>query len=177
MWPRHHALYVVKRPDGRKYRRNCKHLRVKYQVRTNHYNATKTQGGTSKGGKGDGVAQNKDLQQATPPEEGTDVGGDVQPEHEVTQNEDQQQESLTEEEDDVAGERQSVPKDQTEEVAGERQSVPKDQTEKEDEVAGERQSVPIDQQAQEPKSVVNKEPGRPKRAVKPPQRYTDYVKP
>eukprot|EP00731_Ephydatia_muelleri_P007571 Em0003g1819a len=170
----------MKRPDGRKYRRNCKHLRVKYQVRTNHYNATKTQGGTSKGGKGDGVAQNKDLQQATPPEEGTDVGGDVQPEHEVTQNEDQQQESLTEEEDDVAGERQSVPKDQTEEedeVAGERQSVPKDQTEKEDEVAGERQSVPIDQQAQEPKSVVNKEPGRPKRAVKPPQRYTDYVKP
>ena len=108
------------------------------------------------------MAQNKDLQQATPPEEGTDVGGDVQPEHEVTQNEDQQQESLTEEEDDVAGERQSVPKDQTEE---------------EDEVAGERQSVPIDQQAQEPESVVNKEPGRPKRAVKPPQRYTDYVKP
>ena len=162
MWPRHHALYVVKRPDGRKYRRNRKHLRVKYQVRTNHYNATKTQGGTSKGGKGDGVAQNKDLQQATPPEEGTDVGGDVQPEHEVTQNEDQQQESLTEQEDDVAGERQSVPKDQTEE---------------EDEVAGERQSVPIDQQAQEPESVVNKEPGRPKRAVKPPQRYTDYVKP
>ena len=46
------------------------------------------------------------IQQATPTEEGTDVGGDVQPEHEVTQNEDQQQESLTEEEDDAAGERQ-----------------------------------------------------------------------
>eukprot|EP00731_Ephydatia_muelleri_P019270 Em0012g95a len=88
---------VVKRPDGRKYRRNCKHLRAKYQVRNNHYNATKTQGETSKGGKGDGMVQNKDLQQATPTEEGTDVGGDVQPEHEITQNEDQQQESLTEE--------------------------------------------------------------------------------
>eukprot|EP00731_Ephydatia_muelleri_P033110 Em0025g66a len=50
---------------------------VKYQVRNDHYNATKHK-------------------------EGTDVGGDVQPEHEVTQNEDQQQESLTEEEDDVA---------------------------------------------------------------------------
>ena len=53
--------YVVKRPDGRKYLRNHKHLRVKYQVRTNHYNATKTHGETSKGGKGDGMVQNKDL--------------------------------------------------------------------------------------------------------------------
>ncbi|KAL5496414.1 hypothetical protein EMCRGX_G012692 [Ephydatia muelleri] len=47
--------YVVKRPDGRKYRRNRKHLRAKYQVRNNHYNATKTQGETSKGRKDDGV--------------------------------------------------------------------------------------------------------------------------
>eukprot|EP00731_Ephydatia_muelleri_P007912 Em0004g250a len=48
--------YVVKRPDGRKYRRNnSKHLRAKYQVRNNHYNATKTQGETSKGRKNDGV--------------------------------------------------------------------------------------------------------------------------
>ena len=78
--------YVVKRPDGRKYRRNRKHLRAKYQVRNNHYNATKTQGETSKGGTEDGVVQNKDLQQATPTEEGTDMGGDVQPEHEVSQN-------------------------------------------------------------------------------------------
>ena len=64
---------VVKRPDGRKYRRNHKHLRAKYQVRNNHYNATKTQGETSQGGTEDGVVQNKDLQQATPTEEGTDV--------------------------------------------------------------------------------------------------------
>ena len=78
--------YVVKRPDERKYRRNRKHLRAKYQVRNNHYNATKTQGETSKGGTEDGVVQNKDLQQATPTEEGTDMGGDVQPEHEVSQN-------------------------------------------------------------------------------------------
>ena len=78
--------YVVKRPDGRKYRRNRKHLRAKYQVRNNPYNATKTQGETSKGGTEDGVVQNKDLQQATPTEEGTDMGGDVQPEHEVSQN-------------------------------------------------------------------------------------------
>ena len=85
----------------------------KNQVRNNHYNAKKkTQGETSKGGKGDGMVQNKDLKQATPTKEGTDMGGDVQPEHKVTQNEDQQQESLTEEEDDVTGERQSVPKDQ-----------------------------------------------------------------
>ena len=41
----------------------------------------------------------------------------------------------------------------------------------EKDVESEMQSVPKVQQAQE-----NKEPGRPKRAMKPPQRYMDYVK-
>ena len=51
--------------------------------------------------------QNKDPQQATSTEEeDTDVGGEVQPEPEMTQNEDPQQESPTEE--DVASEMQSV---------------------------------------------------------------------
>ena len=98
--------YVVKRPDGRKYRRNRKHLRAKYQARNNHYNATKTQGETSQGGTEDGVVQNKDLQQATPTEEGTDVMCS--------------------------------------------------------------QSTRYQKRCQ---------PGRPKRTMKPPQRYTDYVKP
>ena len=36
------------------------------------------------------------------------------------------------------------------------------------------QLVPKDQQSQE--NIVNKEPGRLKRAMKPPQRYMDFVK-
>eukprot|EP00731_Ephydatia_muelleri_P009758 Em0005g344a len=80
---------------------------VKYQVRNDHYNATKHKVKPALEEKGMEWYRTKIyIQQATPTEEGTDVGGDVQPEHEVTQNEDQQQESLTEEEDDVAGERQ-----------------------------------------------------------------------
>ena len=47
-------------------------------------------------------------------------------------------------------------------------------TEEEHNVANEMQLVPKDHQAQ--KHIVNKEPGRPKRAMKPPQRYMDFVK-
>ena len=64
--------YVVRRPDGRKYRRNRKHLRARIQLRNNHYNATtptETQRETSKGGKGGGAVQNKDPHQPTSKEE------------------------------------------------------------------------------------------------------------
>ena len=128
--------YVVRRPDGRMYRRNRKHLRAKTQARNNDHKATTQTETQSEGERGDGAVQNKDPQQETSTEEeDTDVR-EVQPEPEVAQNEDQQQEGQTEED-----------------------------------VESETQSGPNVQQAQE-----NKEPGRPKRAMKPPQKYKDYVK-
>ena len=83
------TLVVVRRPDGRKYRRKCKHLcaRIQAMKNNNHSNATtqiETQSETITGEKGGRVAQNKDLYHATSTEEeDTNVGGEVQPEPEI----------------------------------------------------------------------------------------------